>query len=330
MSTDPSAAIVIVNWNGRRLLETCLPAALAQTHADYAVIVVDNGSSDDSLAWLAARYPGVRVIANRENTGFCAGNNQAFAAVSSPYLALLNNDAAPEPGWLAAMIEVMESDASVGMIAPKVLRWDDHSIIDSQGLAVDRSGTAWDWGSGERDDPAEPPAPRPVFGASGAACLYRRAMLDDIGGLDEDFFAYLEDADLAWRARLAGWRCLYVPTARVYHRHSATGGEGSPFKGFHLGRNKWWMIVKNYPMPEMLLNLPIILGRDVLAVLYHLIVRHDVHPLRGRLAALRSLGTALRKRPAVQRRATAQGKREAWALRRGLGAGSSLPRSPVR
>lgn len=315
---DPTAAIIIVNWNGRRLLETCLPAALAQTFPDYAVIVVDNGSSDDSVAWLGAHYPQVRLIQNKENSGFCAGNNQAFAATPTPYLALLNNDAAPEPGWLAEMVGVMESDPTVGMCAPKVLRWDDHSTIDSQGLAVDRSGTAWDWQSGRPDDPAEPPEPRPIFGASGAACLYRRAMLDDIGGLDEDFFAYLEDADLAWRARLAGWRCLYVPSARVYHRHSATGGEGSPFKGFHLGRNKWWMIVKDYPLPELLWNLPVIVGREVLAVLYYLIVRRDMHPLRGRWAALRSLNTALRKRKAIQQRATAQGKREAWALRRTL------------
>jgi hypothetical protein len=309
------ATIVIVNWNGRHLLETCLPAALAQTYPRYNVIVVDNGSSDDSAAWLAAAYPQVRLLRNATNTGFCAGNNQAFAATDAPYLALLNNDAAPEPTWLAEMVRAVESDDRVGLCAPKVLRWDDHAIIDSAGLAVDRSGTAWDVRGGECDDPAEPPAPREVFGASGSACLYRRAMIEDIGGLDDDFFAYLEDADLSWRARLAGWRCLYAPAARVYHRHSATSGEGSPFKSYHLGRNKWWMIVQNYPWPALLWNLPIVIGRDVLAVGYHLLARRDVHPLRGRLAALAAMGRAVRKRRRVQARATGEGKRAAWALR---------------
>jgi len=318
VSIHARAAIIVVNWNGRHLLETSLPAALAQTYPDYEVIVVDNGSRDGSAQWLAAHYPQVRLICNEQNTGFCAGNNQAFAATAAPYLALLNNDAAPQPDWLAEMVQAMEGDDRVGMCAPKILRWDDHTIIDSLGLAVDRSGTAWEWRSGERDDPAEPPQPRQVFGPSGAACLYRRTMIDAVGGLDEDFFAYLEDADLAWRARLAGWRCLYVPAARVYHRHSATGGEGSPFKGYHLGRNKWWMIAKNYPWPALLCNLPLIIGHDVLAVAYHLLVRRDVHPLRGRLAALRGMGTALRKRRAVQQWATDEGKRAAWTLRHPL------------
>ncbi len=313
-----AVAIVIVNWNGRRLLETCLPAALAQDYPNYEVIVVDNGSTDDSTAWLAAHYPQARLIANRDNSGFSAGNNQAFAATSAPYLALLNNDAAPEPDWLAEMVRAIESDASVGMCAPRVLRWDGHTIVDSLGLAIDRSGTAWDVGGGERDDPTAPLQPREVFGANGAACLYRRAMLDAVGGLDEDFFAYLEDADLAWRARLAGWRCLYAPAARVYHRHSATGGEGSPFKGYHLGRNKVWMIVQNYPWPALLWNLPLIVGRDLAAVCYHLFVRRDVHPLRGRLAGLRGLGRALSKRRVVQRQAAAEGKQAAWRLRRPL------------
>lgn len=318
MSMAPSACIIIVNWNGRRLLETCLPAATAQTYASYEITVVDNGSSDGSAAWVAANYPQVRLLRNDVNTGFCAGNNQAFAATGAPYLALLNNDAAPEPGWLAALVEAMERNPRAGMCAAKVLRWEQRDIIDSCGLAVDRTGTAWDWRSGQRDEPTESPAPRPVFGACGSACLYRRAMLDDVGGLDEDFFAYLEDADLAWRARLAGWECLYVPTARVYHRHSATAGHNSPFKGYHLGRNKLWMIAQNYPWPQAAYNLPLIMGRELAAVCYHLLVRRDIHPLRGRVAGLRGLTSALRKRRAIQQRATAEGRRAAWALKRPL------------
>jgi hypothetical protein len=311
-------AIVIVNWNGRQLLETCLPAALAQTYPDVEIIVVDNGSSDGSAEWLAANYPQARLLRNMQNMGFAAANNQAFAASTAPFLALLNSDAAPEPGWLAAMVQAMESDASVGACAPQIRRWDDHGIVDSLGLSIDRSGTAREWQSGQRAAPADAADVRDVFGASGAACLLRRAMLDDIGAFDEDFFAYLEDADLAWRARLAGWRCLYAPAAIVYHRHSASSGEGSPFKGYHLGRNKCWMIVKNYPWPDLLVNMPLILGRELLAVAYHLFVRRDVHPLRGRLAAWRGLRRALLQRRAIQQRATAAGRRAARELRHPL------------
>ena len=312
-------AIVIVNWNGRSLLETCLPAALAQTYPHVEVIVVDNGSSDGSAEWVAARFPQVRLLCNSENAGFAAANNLAFASTTAPYLALLNNDAAPEPGWLAAMVQAMESDTRVGSCAPQILRWDDHTVVDSQGLSIDRTGTAWEWQSGQPVDRAASPEVREVFGASGAACLLRRAMLDDVGPFDDDFFAYLEDADLAWRARLAGWRCLYVPAAIVYHRHSASSGEGSPFKGYHLGRNKCWMIAKNYPWPDLLWNLPLIVGRDVLAAAYHLLVRRDVHPLRGRLAAWRGMARAMRQRRVVQQRATAAGKKAARTLRHPLG-----------
>jgi GT2 family glycosyltransferase len=121
-------------------------------------------------------------------------------------------------------------------------------------------------------------------------------MLDQVGLFDEDFFAYLEDADLAWRARRAGWRCLYVPAARVLHRHSATGVEGSPFKSYHLGRNKIWLVAKNYPFGLLWRYAPILVSYDVAAVIYALIARRDVHALRGRLAALAGFGRMWRKR----------------------------------
>lgn len=312
----PTVSIVIVNWNGRELLETCLPAVLAQTYRDYEVVLVDNGSSDGSAAWVTERFPSIRLVSNERNTGFCAGNNQAFAASQAPYLAILNNDAAPEPGWLAAMVEALDSSPDVGMIAPKVLQWRDHMLLDSAGIAPDRTGTVWQLGAARRD-PGQAEPTCEVFGPGGAAALYRRTMLDDVGSFDEDFFAYLEDADLAWRAQLAGWRCLYVPAARVYHRHSATSGRSSPFKAYHLGRNKWWTIVKNYPSPQVWWNLPLIVGRELLATLYYLLSGNRA-ALRGRLDALRGLRRMLDKRRVVQRRATVEGRARAWRLRRPL------------
>jgi GT2 family glycosyltransferase len=126
-------------------------------------------------------------------------------------------------------------------------------------------------------------------------------MLDEIGLFDEDFFSYLEDVDLAWRGQANGWRCLYVPSARVYHVHSGSGLEGAPLKSYLLGRNKWWTIAKNYPWPELGRNSAVILAYDLMALIYTLVAGRSSHGLRGRLAALRGLGAALGKRRATQR-----------------------------
>ena len=296
-------SLVVVSWNGRRLLERCLPLALAQDYEGYEVVVVDNGSTDGTAAWVASAYPSVRLIRCARNLGFAEGNNLAIRATESAYVATLNNDAEPPPGWLSALVEAMARAPDVGMCASRMLRADDPSVVDACGLAVDRAGIAWNRRSGEPDREDEV-APYEVFGPCAGAALYRRAMLDQVGPFDADYFAYYEDVDLAWRAQRAGWRCLYVPAARVLHRHSSTGGEGSPFKGYQLGRNKVWTLIKNYPWPDWLTALPTIVVYDAAAWGYALL-HGDVHPLRGRVAALARLGDCLRKRRATQ----AQGRR---------------------
>jgi GT2 family glycosyltransferase len=288
--------VVIPSWNGRAMLQTCLQALEGQTLSDHAVIVVDNGSDDGSVAWLRENYSAVRVIENTENRGFAAPVNQGIEASDSPYVAVLNNDTEPSPGWLAALVQVMEGDERVGMCASKMVFADQPDTINSTGISVDRVAIAWDRRGGEVDDGREP-EPVEVFGACAGAALYRRAMLDQVGLFDEDFFAYMEDVDLAWRARRLGWRCLYVPAAQVLHRHSATGQEGSPFKSFHLGRNKVWLVVKNYPFGRLWYMAPVLMLYDLAAVCFALVGRRDVHALRGRLAGLRSAGRMWGKRP---------------------------------
>jgi len=246
------------------------------------------------------KHPAVRLIRNGQNLGFAAACNIGIKASEAPLLATLNNDTLPEPQWLAELVSRMESDHTVGMCASKMLFYHLPRMINSTGISLDRAGIAWDRGGGEQDDPGEA-SPLEIFGPCAGAALYRRAMLDQIGLFDEDFFAYLEDVDLAWRARLAGWRCLYVPRARVYHVHSATAVEGSPFKSFLLGRNKIASIVKNYPMPALLRYLPAILFYDLASLPYALMVRGDASPLKGRLAALRQMSRLLRKRRETQR-----------------------------
>ncbi len=299
----PHVDIVIVNWNGLRYLPACLNALSAQTYSDFSIWIVDNGSTDGSVEYVRNQHPSVQLICNATNLGFAAANNQVFRTAHSEYIAPLNNDTVVDPGWLSALVEAMAQHPRAGMAAAKMLFAASPGLINSAGIAVDRLGIAWDR-LGGRPESASETSPTPVFGVSAGAALYRRAMLDDIGLFDEGFFAYLEDVDLAWRAQWAGWESLYVPGARVTHHHSATSREGSPFKNRLLGRNKVWLIAKNYPMPYLWLCLPVIIGYDVASMLYAIAARRDISPLEGRIAGLRGLVNALRKRKTILCRIT--------------------------
>jgi GT2 family glycosyltransferase len=295
---SPTVTVVIPNWNGRHLLPTCLSALEKQSFPDFEIVVVDNGSTDGSVAWTKESFPGVRVLVNQGNLGFAAAVNRGIRASESKYVALLNSDTQVDRVWLASLVDLAEVEAAVGMCASKMLFADRPNVINSTGICLDLAGIAWDCRGGEADDRADQ-EPREVFGACGGAALYRRMMLDEIGLFDEDFFAYLEDVDLAWRARRAGWRALYVPTARVLHHHSATAVEGSRFKSFHLGRNKIWLLVKNYPSQRAWPYGFLCLLYDFAAVAYALLARRDLYALYGRIAALPGLGRMWRKRRAT-------------------------------
>lgn len=292
-------SVIILNWNGKQHLERCLSSVLRQTYPNFEVILVDNGSTDGSVEFVRERFPEVRIIRNEENLGFAAGNNVAINATQGDYVATLNNDTQVDPDWLEALAKAAEADPKVGMCASKMLFLHQPDIINSTGISLDKAGIAWDRRGGERDKGDES-EPIEVFGPCAGAALYRREMLDQVGLFDEDFFAYLEDVDLAWRARLMGWRCLYAPKAVVYHLYSATAIEGSPGKNFLLGRNKVWTIVKNYPSPELFLFLPIILLYDLGSIPYTLLVKGDTSSLQGRVAGLQGIAKMLRKRKIVQ------------------------------
>lgn len=298
MRETSQVAVIIVNWNGRRYLESCLQAVEAQTLPAIDVIVVDNGSVDGSREMVRDRFPKVRLIENDSNLGFATANNVGIRNSSTPFVATLNNDTEARPDWLERLVAPALSDPTVGMVASKMVFAHRPELINSAGIALDRAGIAWDRLGGELDRGGG--VIQEVFGPCAGAALYRRAMLEEIGLFDEDFFAYLEDVDLAWRARLAGWRCLYVPDAVVSHVHSATGVEGSPFKSYHLGRNKLWCIVKNYPSPQLYRSLPLIVAYDLAAVAYGLARRRDLAGLKGRLAGLAGLPRQWAKRRQVQ------------------------------
>ena len=250
----PEVSVIVVNLNRRDLLERCLDHLWNQTFHPFEVIVVDNGSTDASLQFLRSiREPRLRIVSLPVNKGFAGGCNAGIACAAGRYIATLNNDAEADPAWLKELVGGMESDASVGMCASKILFYGDRKRIDKAGHLIYPDGLNHGRGSGEPDRGQFERREEVLF-PDAAAALYRRDMLDVIGLFDEHFFAYGDDADLGLRGRLAGWTCLYIPTAIVYHVHSATAGEFSPLKAFLIERNRMWVAVKTFPLSLLLIS----------------------------------------------------------------------------
>ncbi|MGI8422722.1 MAG: glycosyltransferase family 2 protein [Chloroflexota bacterium] len=316
MSGDISVSIVVVTWNGLAHLERCLPAALAQ-HLDgrdtLELIVVDNASADgtpDYLQGLAKRDTRVRLLRNDYNLGFAGPNNQGIEFARGEFVATLNNDAPPEPAWLAALLDTARTDARIGSVASRMVFAHAPDVVQSAGIAIDRAAIAWDRDVGRPVAHCDRGVTE-VFGASAGAALYRRTMLRELGGFDSRFFLYLEDVDLAWRARLAGWRAVHAPRAVVRHAHSASAKEGSPLKNWHLGRNKVWTTVKCYPAAGLRRYLGAVVAYDLASLPYTVSTKRDLSAVTGRLAALRGLAPFLRERAHLQRRHP-----DGWAMTR--------------
>jgi GT2 family glycosyltransferase len=300
-----SVAVIVPNWNGARLLPACFSALAQQTYTDFLLYVVDNGSTDGSwemlaalngrrkAGWLDAELPyPVRVIRNEVNLGFAEANNQAIKlalAGGCHYVATLNNDAVAEPDWLHALIHtVRNAPPQVGMIASTMLFAHRPERVASAGISIHHDGLALDRSVGAVAADLEKHGVRPVFGPSAGAALYSTDMLCDSGLFDARFFSYLEDADLAWRARARGWKALHTPHARVLHEYSATGGQGSSFKNRLVARNRVWLLYKNMPAPLLRRFWPVILRYDLAASAAGLVTGNR-EALLGRLEALRAL-----------------------------------------
>lgn len=251
-------SVIVVNWNRAELLHNALESLARQRGVEFETIVVDNGSVDRSLevaAQQAARHPSLklRLIANRSNRGFCAANNQGIAASRAALVALLNNDAEADAGWLAALRRAFQGDAAVGMAASKILVYEDPSRIDKAGHLIYPDGQNRGRGSGE-PDVGQYERVEETLWPDGCAAMYRRAMLEQIGGFDEDFYAYGDDAELGLRARIAGWTCLYVPEAVVRHHRAATLGLDSSRRLELIERNRVLLAAKLFPWSLLWLN----------------------------------------------------------------------------
>ncbi len=245
-NTQPKASIIIPNWNGEKLLPACLDSLKRQSYQDFEIIVVDNASVDGSLALLAEAYPWVKVMRMDSNLFFSGAVNRGIQGSSSEILVLLNNDTEVEEQWLDELLRSLDEHPEAGMAASKMLLFDRRDVLNSAGDFYGRNGVPGNRGVWEKDE-GQYDNSTYVFSACGGASAFRRSMLNDIGLLDEDFVGYCEDVDLAFRAHIAGYRCVYAPKARIYHRLSATGG--GPLASYLCGRNFINVIVKDMPGP---------------------------------------------------------------------------------
>lgn len=243
----PKFSVIVLTWNGRDLLSSCLDSLAVQDWRDFETIVVDNGSTDGTVERIRASYPWVRLIRNETNQGFCRGNNQGIEAATGDVIVLLNNDAEAAPDFLARLASAVDEYPEHGMFAARIMMFDRRNVFDSTGLLVYPDGICRSRGWLEKDL-GQYDAPAEVLGPNGCAAAYRRSMLEDVGLFDESYFAYLEDLDLAMRGQLRGWSCLYVPSAVVYHKKSMTSGYHSAFKAFLVERNRLWNAVKLFPL----------------------------------------------------------------------------------
>ena len=297
----PDVVIVIVNFNSGPLLARCLTALAAQTFRKFEVVVLDNASTDDStsVATAIAAFP-ARLIHAPTNLGFAAGANRALReAGPTPWVALLNPDAFPEPEWLQELTEAAARYPDCASFASCQIMANRQDLLDGTGDAYHTSGLAWRAGHG-RPVPVDPEMECEVFSACAAAALYRRDVFDALGGLDEDFFCYMEDVDLGFRLRLAGWRCMYVPTAVVHHVGSATSGRRSHFTIYHGHRNLVWVYLKNMPGVLLWLYLPLHLLLNLIECCAFVARGQGRTILTAKLDAVRGLPRMWRKRKQVQ------------------------------
>jgi hypothetical protein len=246
-------AVVILNWNGRRFLERFLPSLLANSSKDAEIIVADNASSDDSVSFLKVNYPGIRIIQHDKNFGFAKGYNLALAQVEADYYVLLNSDIEVTPGWIEPVIKLMESDTAIAACQPKIRSFSEPGKFEYAGAAggfIDKYGYPFCRGrmflsieedTGQYDDICE------IFWATGACMFVRADIYQRTGGLDDDFFAHMEEIDFCWRLKNEGYRIMYCPFSVVYHIGGGTLPKASWRKTYLNFRNNCILLYKNLP-----------------------------------------------------------------------------------
>jgi len=301
MTYDSNIAIIVLNWNGEDVITDCLESLQKQTLAAQ-VIIVDNASTDNSVNIIRENFPEFSLLQLNENTGFAKGNNEglAFALEKFPnlkYVALLNNDTKAQTDWIEKLTSALEKNPDCGIAASKLLCWDGETpaeVIDSAGDIFFQHGLAGKRGYGESKN--EYSSYERIFGACAGAALYRVEMINEIGFLDDDFFAYNEDVDLCFRAKLTGWDCIFVPDAVVWHRVSFSTKSFSDRSIYWSKRNSFWVMIKNLPLGIFLKHSFHIIGYNLLSDLRWILGGRIKPVFKGRWDGFTKLPTMLRKR----------------------------------
>lgn len=291
--------VVIVNWNSGALLADCLQHLALQTVKPKKIVVIDNFSSDDSIAGIK-EFEHVDILQMKSNLGFAAANNYVLQQCTTEFIALLNPDAFPAPNWLEKLISAAETYPESASFGSRQIRHENTQLLDGIGDSYHMSGLVWRAGYGAQnlDHSLKP---REIFSPCAAAALYRTKVLQALGGFDEDFFCYVEDIDLGFRLRLAGHKSYYVPEASVRHIGSATtGGSGSDFSVYHGHRNLVHAFVKNMPGALLCLLLPLHLLLNLVTIAVFTRRGQGKLILRAKCDALLGLRRAWRKRQQVQ------------------------------
>lgn len=300
ISEQKMFSVIIPNWNGKHFLGSCLYALERQTYRNLEVIVADNASDDGSQDFIRQNYPSVKLIQLPDNRGFTGACNAGIEASEGAYAALLNNDTEVDSNWVAAVVRAFEQHPEVGIVASKMLLYEKRDHLHTAGDYFTVDGRAGNRGVWEKDE-GQYDHEEYVFSACGGSSAYRRTMLERIGFLDDDFFFSMEDVDLAWRAQLAGWRCLYTPEAIVYHHLAATGGDITA--SYFDGRNSIFVLAKNYPIELWRQYRWLILKaqfHQAIQALRNWRGKAARARLKGMLAGVRGIPRMMRKRKRIQ------------------------------
>jgi GT2 family glycosyltransferase len=286
--------VIIPNWNGKHFLTECIDSLKEQTFRDFETILVDNGSTDGSAEFAEKRYGDfIRIIPNKTNIGFTGGNNIGIRAARGKYVVLLNNDTWAEPTWLEELNRATHLDPPIGMWASKVCSYYKRNQIEAVGELIYRDGLCRSRGQFELEQ-GQYERVEEIFFPPGCGGMYQKAVFEEIGLFDEDFFAYADDAEIGIRARLAGWRCVLVPKAVLYHKNSGSTGQYSPFKAFYVERNRFWITLKYFPLPLLFVSIFFTAYRFALQAYGALVHRGAAGKFTKNYSLLRLMGILLR------------------------------------
>ncbi len=298
-------AVVILNWNGKAFLEKFLPSVIACNNSYSEIIVADNHSTDDSIAFLKGHYPQIRIIQNQENGGFAKGYNDALKHVDAEYYVLLNSDVEVTPNWIDGVIDLMDKDTSIAACQPKIKMFDNKQLFEYAGAAggfIDKYGYPFCRGrilEVLEEDKGQYNDEREVFWATGACLFVRANCFNEVSGFDEDFFAHMEEIDLCWRLKNHGYKIMYSPYSTVFHVGGGTLNKTSPKKTYLNFRNNLILLCKNHPPHYFFLKLFFRMILDGIAGVKFLFsgqFNHFVAIIKAHFSFYGTLGTTLAKR----------------------------------